>query len=174
MAIIVTDMLRGFLEPGYPLYCGESSRRIIEPVKMLLQEKEGKEAIIFIRDEHNENDPEFRVFPSHCIKGSDQSKVINELHYYWQRGIDVPKTRYSGFYDTDLNKILLQNVSKDEDVTVVGVCTDICVLYTCADLRNRDYNVIVPRNCVASFDEKAHEWALLHMRKILAVKITES
>jgi nicotinamidase-related amidase len=55
---------------------------------------------------------------------------------------------------------------------VVGVCTDICVLHTVADARNRDYNVEVPAECVASFDAQEHQWALRHMEKILGAKIT--
>ena len=58
-----------------------------------------------------------------------------------------------------------------DSVVVVGVCTDICVLYTVADLRNRDYKVQVPSNCVASFNQVAHELALEHMEKILGAEI---
>ena len=54
----------------------------------------------------------------------------------------------------------------------MGDCTDICVLHTVADLRNRDYKVEVPADCVASFDPEQHQWALDHMDKILGAKIT--
>lgn len=53
-----------------------------------------------------------------------------------------------------------------------GVCTDICVLHTAADARNRDYPVEVPADCVASFDARAHQWALRHMERILGARIT--
>jgi nicotinamidase-related amidase len=45
-------------------------------------------------------------------------------------------------------------------------------LHTVADARNRDYEVEVPIDCVASFDEKAHRFALEHMEKILGAKLT--
>lgn len=174
MAIIVIDMLRGFLEKGNPLFCGSESRRIIEPVRSLLDASEGKEALIFLRDEHKENDPEFRVFPKHCLKDSAESEIIPELREFWGKGVDVPKTRFSGFYNTDLDSILKKNVQTDETVTVVGVCTDICIMYTSSDLRSRDYEVLIPAQCVASFNKKAHEFALNHMEKILGVKISYS
>ena len=60
---------------------------------------------------------------------------------------------------------------KPEKVIVCGVCTDICVMHTIADARNRDYVVEVPINCVASFDREAHVHALKHMEKILGAKI---
>ena len=54
----------------------------------------------------------------------------------------------------------------------MGDCTDICVLHTVSGLRNRDYSVEFPADCVASFDPQQHEWALGHMEKILGAQIT--
>ena len=36
-AVLVVDMLRGFLEPGYNLYCGDAARSIIPNVRELLK-----------------------------------------------------------------------------------------------------------------------------------------
>ena len=58
-----------------------------------------------------------------------------------------------------------------EKLIVCGVCTVICVMHTVADARNRDYAVEVPKDCVASFDPEAHEFALKHMEKILGAKV---
>ena len=103
MAIIVIDMLRGGLEKGYPLYCGSESGRIIESVRSLLNASEEKEVLTFLRDEQKEDDPGFRVFPKHCLKSSVESEVIPELKEFRRKGIDVPKTRFSGFYNTELD-----------------------------------------------------------------------
>ena len=35
--VLVVDMVRGFLEPGHNLYCGDDARRIIDPVRELLR-----------------------------------------------------------------------------------------------------------------------------------------
>ena len=50
---------------------------------------------------------------------------------------------------------------------VVGNCTNICVLYTVADARFRDYAVEVPADCVATFDPEAHAFALKQMETVL-------
>ena len=52
-----------------------------------------------------------------------------------------------------------------------GVLTDICVMHTTADARNRDYEVEIPVGCVASPDEEAHRFALEHMDKVLGAKL---
>ncbi len=39
--VLVIDMLRGFLEEGSPLYCGDRARRIIPHVQGLLKRGQG-------------------------------------------------------------------------------------------------------------------------------------
>jgi nicotinamidase-related amidase len=165
-AVIVVDMLRGFLEPGHPLYCGDEARSIIPEVVRLLAGRPSSPRV-YLADSHRPDDREFRMFPPHCLQGSVESELIPELAPF--PGTIVPKTRYSGFFGTDLDRVLGRLAPAA--VTVVGVCTDICVLHTVADLRNRDYEVRVPAGCVASFDAEAHRWALRHMEKILGATV---
>ncbi|MFC1928030.1 nicotinate phosphoribosyltransferase [Chloroflexota bacterium] len=168
-AVIVVDMLRGFLEEGYPLYCGDKARRIITSVQSLLEQELAKGSkVFFLCDHHTPDDPEFKMFPPHCIEGTAEAEVIPELAHC--QGEVIPKRRFSGFFDTLLEKKL--NQLKPEKLTVCGVCTNICVLHTVADARNRDYQVEVPVDCVASFDKKAHYFALEHMEKTLGAKLT--
>ena len=167
--VLVTDMLRGFLEEGYPLYCGAEARRIIPNVQGLLEQELTQGAkVFFICDHHAPDDTEFKMFPPHCIEGTVEAEIIPELARY--KGEIIPKRRYSAFFDTPLEKKLRE--LKPEKLIVCGVCTDICVLHTVADARNRDYEVEVPVDCVASFDEKAHHFALEHMERILGAKLT--
>ncbi|MCD6299657.1 MAG: nicotinate phosphoribosyltransferase [Dehalococcoidales bacterium] len=170
-AVLVVDMVRGFLEEGHPLYCGHRARRIIPNVQHLLEQELAQGSrLFFICDRHTPDDPEFKMFPPHCIEGTVEAEVIPELARY--KGEVIPKRHFSAFADTPLEKKL--NEVKPEKVIVCGVCTDICVLHTVADARNRDYQVEVPANCIASFDEKAHYFALEHMERILGVKVTSS
>ncbi len=168
-AVLVVDMLCGFLEEGHPLYCGSGARSIIPEVKRLLEGETKKGSrIFFIADCHSPSDLEFKIFPPHCIEGSIESEVIPELKHF--TGKRVYKRRYSAFYNTGLEKELLK--LKPEKIIVCGVCTDICVMHTVADARNRDYAVEVPVECVASFDAGAHRWALAHMEKVLGARLT--
>ena len=167
-SVIVVDMLKGFLENKYPLFVGDQARRAIPCIQSLLEQRPGAQ-VIFVCDNHDPQDAEFKMFPPHCVRGTEQAEVIEELKPYQTSAITIPKTRYSGFYGTNLEQALKGYAPGK--VTVVGVCTDICVLHTVADLRNRDYPVEVPRNCVATFDDSAHAWALRHMEKILGARI---
>ena len=168
--VLVIDMVRGFLEPGHNLYCGDASRQIIPNVRRLLErERDAGSEILFICDHHDPDDLEFQVFPVHCVKGTEEPLVINELSEFVTETNVVPKNRYSGFFNTDLAQRLDRR--RPDRLILCGVCTDICVLHTTSDARNRDYAVEVPADCVASFDRDAHQWALGHLVKILGAKV---
>lgn len=169
-AVLVIDMLRGFLEEGYPLYIGEESRRIIPHIQELL-EKETKKgsSVIYVCDNHAPDDLEFNMFPPHCIEGTPETEVIPECSGY--KGEIIPKRRYSGFFDTSLEE-RLKELNPDK-LVICGVSTNICVLHTAADARNRDYQVEIPVNCVASHDADAHRFALNHMEKVLGVTLRD-
>ena len=167
--VLVIDMLKGFCEEGFPLYSGESVRKIIPAVKRLIEKEQAAGSkIIFIADSHKPDDLEFQMFPPHCIKGTIESEVIDELAFAVDEIIE--KTRYSGFYGTNLDKKLEK--LKPEKLIVCGVCTNICVLHTVADARNRDYEVEVPADCTATFNDESHQWALDHMENVLGARIT--
>ncbi|MFC1937265.1 nicotinate phosphoribosyltransferase [Chloroflexota bacterium] len=168
-AVLVIDMLRGFLEEGHPLYCNYRARRIISNIQSLLETEinQGSQ-IFFICDHHTPDDPEFKRFPPHCVEGTVEAEIIPELAGY--RGEVIPKRHFNSFTDTPLEDEL--NKLKPERLLVCGVCTDICVLHTVISAIEHGYQVEVPVDCVASFDEKAHHFALEHMRSVLGAELT--
>ena len=44
-------------------------------------------------------------------------------------------------------------------------------MHTAADARNRDYDVEIATDGVATFDPEAHTYALQHMEKILGARL---
>jgi len=168
--VLVIDMVKGFLEPGHNLYCGDESRDIIPRIhELLVREQAAGSEILFISDHHDPDDLEFQVFPVHCVKGTEEPDVISELVEFVSEDNVIPKNRYSGFFNTPLEARLA--AISPEKIIICGVCTDICILHTASDARNRDYAVEVPSGCVASFKQDAHEWALSHLTDILGAKV---
>lgn len=167
-AVLVIDMVRGFFDEGYSLYLGSKASHIIANVKKLLDTELAKGSkVLFLCDNHDPDDLEFKVFPSHCVTGTIETEIIPELRDY--PGEIITKKRYSSFFNTTLEKRLKELAP--EKVVVCGVCTDICVMHTVEDARNFDYQVEVPVDCVTTFDLKAHYYALEHMEKVLGAKL---
>lgn len=174
-AVIVVDMLKGFCESGN--LASARLAGIIGCIRdMLDRELAAGSDIIFLADTHNADDPEFDMFPPHCVAGSGEEEVVAELAPYLEKAALVRKNRYSGFHGTELESLLAE--LSPEEVLVAGVCTDICVMHTVADLRNRDYRVTVVADCVETYDAPGHpaddinRFALEHMRDILGATIS--
>ncbi len=175
--LIVVDMLNDFChEDGVlakSILTGEVyAKPIISAVRhKVLTYRDANDPIIWLCDAHAKDDKEFDRFPPHAIRNTWGAQIIDLMDLGENSPIEliIPKTRYSGFYGTDLEYQLMR-IAPDE-CTVVGVCTSICVMDTVGGLANRDQNIIVPANCVADFDPQAHESALGRMEGLYGAKI---
>ncbi|MCS7233673.1 MAG: cysteine hydrolase [Synergistetes bacterium] len=167
-ALFVIDMLNDFVNPAGKLYIGESGRRIVPFIKERVHEfrKEGK--VFYICDAHSEDDKEFKDWPPHASKGSWGAKVIDEIAPQ-PEDILVEKKTYDGFIETQLKDILEKE--KINEIYVVGVLTNICVLYTSAHAKMLGYPVKVYKDGCASITEEKHKWALKEMSESLKIEI---
>ena len=167
--LIVVDMLNDFVDERGALFCGPAARRIIPFVAQKIAEfRQQGQPIIYLRDSHSPDDREFEAFPPHCMRGSWGGEIIPELAPA-PGDIIIEKTRFSGFFRTPLEKELER--LKAQELHFVGVCTNICVMDTVGDARNRDYPVVVYRDGVADFDQEAHEFALKRMERIYRARV---
>ena len=173
--LIVTDVQEGFTRQGN-LASAECEAAIPTIRKIVDEELASGTPIIFTKDSHVPNDREFEMFPPHCIIGTPEHDLVEEF-----RDIEVEaeaviqKHRYSAFFRTDLEDVLIR--IRPEEVHVMGFCTDICVLHTTADLRNRDFQVVVRGDGCETFSgpgrdhRDVNRWALAHIEKILGAKV---
>lgn len=163
-ALLIIDMLKDFVEEGAPLEVS-LARRIVKNIKSQIDEarKQGI-PIIYVCDNHKEDDPEFRLWPRHAVKGTKGAEVVGEIKP--QKGdVIVYKKTYSGFFETELDDVL-KKFGIDE-VIITGVVTNICVLYTAADAYMRGYEVNILEDCVAGLNDEDHRFALRQIKEVL-------
>lgn len=168
-ALLIIDMLEDFINKEGALTTGPAGEEIVGFIQGKVEEFRGKDyPIIYICDNHEIDDKEFQMFPTHCVAGTSGSEIIKDLAP--QEGDKIiKKRRYSSFFGTDLDLYLREN--NIDEVYLVGVCTNICVLYTAADARNLAYKVNVYEDGVTSFDSEAHKFALKEMGTTLGCHI---
>lgn len=172
--IIVIDMIDAFCTRGN--LASERFRQLVPPMREhLAREVAGGVEVVFLVDTHEEDDAEFAMFPPHAVAGSGEDEIVAELTELAGRSTVVRKSRFSGFHETGLEEVL-ERLAPDE-VEVVGVCTDICVLHTVAGLRDRGYSVLVRADLVDTYDgpdhpaDEAGTFALRHMRDVLGARV---
>lgn len=105
--------------------------------------------VIFSNDAHLLNvDNELKLWGNHGIKGSEAAKVLDEFKVQ-ETDYIVPKRRYNGFFQTDLD-LLLRELNVDT-LIVCGADTNICVLQTLAGAYFLNYKTIVAADACATF-----------------------
>ena len=160
--LVVVDMQNDFLNGalGSP-----EAEKIIPNVKDLIKDFKGE--VIFTRDTHGEdylNTREGRHLPvPHCTRGSRGWQITDELETLGRRIFDKPT-----FGSVHLAKYLAEMHERAglESVTLVGVCTDICVISNAMLIKAYlpELDVIVDASCCAGVSRESHENALSAMR----------
>lgn len=158
-AILIVDMLNDFCKEGGAMVLKEGVE-VVEPMKALIAAAKAKGLpIIYINDCHRpvKHDREFGKRSPHCLEGTWGAQVIDELTPA-AGDYCVKKSRFSGFFQTDLD-LLLRDLEV-KTVVVTGVVTNICVRSTCHDAFFLGYQVIVPEDCVKATAAREQESTL--------------
>lgn len=170
-ALLIIDMQKDFCYKKGALYLGEGVNKIINPVRTVIESAKGNMVLIYTMDWHREDDPEFNIWPKHCVEHSEGAEIIDELTPPIEDYI-IRKRKYSAFFGTDLDIILRElDVRR---IYVTGVATNICVLHTVGDAVLRNYRVSVIKDCTASIDDDSYDYGIQHMENILKAEIITS
>ena len=139
VAVIVVDMLNDFVTGA--LGCDRAKAIVPATAELLDAARKAGVPVIFSNDAHIAGiDRELKLWGDHAIAGTKGAEVIPELKLS-DRDYVVPKRRYSGFFQTDLD-ILLKELGV-KTVIMTGLHAHMCVRHTSADAYCLRYHVIV-------------------------------
>lgn len=159
--LIVIDMVNGFIREG--AMSDKGIEHIIPKITKKIEEFEKEnQGIIFIKDCHEKDCAEFSSYPTHCIKGTSESELVDELKVYESKAMKIfEKNSTSAMFAKDFIKTI-DSMKKLKEVILVGCCTDICVLNLAVPLKNyfneknRKIEIVVPKNAVETYNTKSH------------------
>ena len=154
--LIVVDMQNDFIDMALGT---KEAVAIVPKVKEKIQEYvQNGDEIIFTRDTHAENylqTPEGKKLPvEHCIQRTKGWQIADDLYVEGCKIIDKPNFGWPHWKEEHL-----------EEVEIVGLCTDICVVSNALIIKATfpDANVKVDSNCCAGVTVETHEAALKTM-----------
>ena len=162
--LIVVDMQKDFIDGALG---SKEAVAIVENVKnKIAQYQENGDEIIFTRDTHQTdylNTNEGKNLPvEHCIQGTEGWKIQEGLEVSGAIYIDKPTFGYMNWKDYNL-----------EEVEMVGLCTDICVVSNALIIKATypEIQVSIDASCCAGVTPESHMAALTTM-KMCQVKVT--
>ena len=162
-AVFVIDMNNGFCNEG--LLADTTIKGIVNNIITLIEEEKylKGQGLFFVNDSHTKSSIELLRYPEHCLRGSEESKTIQELLVYEK---DADQVFYKnstcalfapGLMET-LNKMV--NLKK---VYIAGCLTDICIKNFAISLRcyfdeyDRDIDIVIVTNTVENLKENREE-----------------
>lgn len=128
--------------------------------------------VIFSDDNHiPAYDREIELWGEHGICGTQGGEPVAAFDLQ-PSDIVIPKRRYDGFFQTDLD-LTLRELGVDT-LIAVGADANICVLQTLAGAYFRGYKTIVPADAVWTFLVGTYEGALEYYTRCYDTRVVES
>ena len=122
--------------------------------------------VIYVNDNFGKWQSNFKNLLAHCLdKKSRGAKIVELLAPDEEEDYFVLKPKHSGFFSSTL-EVLLEYL-ECETLILTGITADICILFTANDAYMRDYNLIIPADCVASVKPEENKHALKYLERVL-------
>lgn len=166
-AVLVIDVLGGSggVVPGLESMA-ENAVRIVHAARAV------HVPVVFANDAHIAGlDKEIELWGEHGIAGSDAARPLDAFEVQ-QGDYVVPKRRYDGFFQTDLD-LTLRELGVDT-LIAFGCDTNICVLQTLAGAYFRGYKTVVPADACGTFLVGTQEQGLQYFARCYDSRVVDT
>lgn len=173
VALLLIDVISDFeFEDGAQLFKNflPAARKL---AALRIRAKKEKVPVIYVNDNFGKWQSNFKSLLEHSIHEKVRgAEIVKLLKPHEEEDYFVLKPKNSAFYSTTL-EILLEHL-RCKTLILTGVATDNCILFTGNDAYMRDYDLIVPSDCVAAVDKEENKRALKHIKRVLKADVRPS
>jgi nicotinamidase-related amidase len=127
---------------------------------------------VYVNDNFGRWQEDQQKIVAHVIDGDRRGRPVVELLRPEPDDYFVIKPKHSGFFSTNLDTLLAYLQART--LILTGIATNICVLFTANDAYMRDYELVIPADCVAAEDPRESEHSLEQMRTVLKACVRPS
>jgi nicotinamidase/pyrazinamidase len=177
------DTQRDFMLPGGKLYVPGAERLLPNIRKLTDAARQERVFLISHGCYHPKDDPEFQIFPPHCVKGTEGSAFVPEaltdkvlvipndaaavvprdISDYQQilfekQSLDIFESRHAGK--------LVQRFGDDVEFVVFGVVTEYCVRFAAKGLLDRGRRVSVVQDAIETLKPGNAERTVAELREL--------
>ena len=183
------DVQRDFMLPGGKLYVPGAEKLLPNIRRLTDAARRGEALLVSSGDFHPPNDPEFKQFPPHCLKGTPgaellpealaekvlqienlpRSKVPDDLSPYQQ--IILEKQTLDVFQTLHADE-LVNRLGTQPEFDVFGVVTEYCVACAVKGLLQRKRRVAVVRDAIQTLAAEAGAKTLTEFQELGARLVT--
>lgn len=183
------DTQADFMQPGGKLYVPGAERLLPNIRRLTDAARQGRVFLVSHGCYHTKNDPEFKTFPPHCIKGTPGSayvpealaekvitvpnepngKLPEDLSLYQQillekQTLDIFESRHAAE--------LLKRLPQEAELVVFGVVTEYCVRLAAKGLLDRGRRVFVVQDAIETLKAEDGQRTVAELQALGAKFIT--
>jgi nicotinamidase/pyrazinamidase len=177
------DVQRDFVLPGGKLYVPGAENLLPNIERLTDAARQDKVFLVSHGDFHTPNDPEFKIFPPHCVKGTPGSQLVPEA--MTERVITVPNeqdaklpddlSRYQqillekqtlSIFESRHADALVQKLGNQAEFVVFGVVTEYCVSFAVKGLLERGRRVAVVQDAIETLKREDGEKSITEFQQM--------
>ena len=174
VALLVIDLQKDFFESGaLKAVQGDLILKVNELATIV---REHNVPVIWVRQEMRQDGSDAplgdqKLGKKFVVVGTEGSMLLEGLDH--QTGdLEIIKTRYSPFYNTNLEAVLQKQGI--DTLIVSGINTHACVRMAVIDGYQRDYEVVLALDCIQSWDKEHHSVTVKYLSGKIATPMTNS
>jgi nicotinamidase-related amidase len=165
-ALLILDLISDFrFEDGPQLLRAAlpAARRI---ARLKARARTAGAPVIYVNDNRGRWRSDRDQLVQECMAIDAPGRPVVELLAPQPEDYFIFKPKHSAFYATPL-EALLEHLGT-RTLIITGATVEQCVLFTAVDAYLRDFELVIPRDCVAGLTQQRH--ALAHLQRVLRAR----
>ena len=177
------DVQRDFMLPGGNLYVPGAEKLLPNIRRLTDAARQGRVFLVSHGDFHTPNDPEFKIFPPHCVKGTAGSELVPEG--LCEKVARVPNestarlpddfSRYQqillekqtlDIFESRHGDAVVERLGNQAEFVVFGVVTEYCVSFAVKGLLGRGRRVAVVKDAIETLRKEEGDKTLAEFRRL--------
>jgi len=168
------DVQRDFMLPGGALYVPGAERLIPNLERLVDLARAGRVFLISSACQHTPDDPEFKVFPPHCVRGTAGAELVPEArtdslltvpndsqfvlpHNLLDYRQALLEKQTLDVFQNPQARTLVERLPRDAEFVIFGVVTEYCVGCAARGLLDRGRSVAIVRDAIETLKREAGE-----------------
>jgi nicotinamidase-related amidase len=172
-ALLILDMVSEFRFPDAAPVLRGARRPARAIARLKARARTAGVPVIYVNDTAGKWESDPRDFVQRCVAADARGRAVVELiEPELDRDYFMFKPRHSAFFGTPLESLLGKLGTRQ--LVLTGITSHQCVLFTAMDAHVRDYELIVPRDCVGAGSSTETRHALFIAQHALRARVPAS
>lgn len=171
-ALLIIDMINDLEFPGGDLIFDSALAAAKNIAALRQRARQVGIPVIFANDNFGRWRSNFKEAVEHCLNGNVRGQALAETVCPADDDYFILKPKHSAFYATPL-QLLLQDL-RCRRLILCGISGSMCVQFTAVDAYVREFEILVPRDCIASNTDDENQRSLQYIEDILGADTTIS